>query len=127
KLMVQVEGARSAWTKDQGAAPVNKTGNGLYFVKWNQSTVVYNAIKANATYSFSFMSIGAGYERIDPEYRTLGAYYFNNDLENITLNASTALFKKKVTISANGGLQRDDLEKTKASSMKRTVGSVNVG
>jgi hypothetical protein len=127
KLMVQVEGARSAWTKDQGAAAVNKTGNGLYFIKWNESTVVYNAFKANATYNFSFMSLGLGYERIDPEYRTLGAYYFNNDLENITLNFSTSLLKKKVNISGNGGLQHDDLAKTKASSMKRTVGSINVG
>jgi hypothetical protein len=127
KLMVQVEGARSAWTKDQDAPSSNETGKALYFIKKNQSTVVYNAIKLNATYNFSFMSLGAGYERIDPEYRTLGAYYFNNDLENVTMNFSTALFKKKVSISANGGLQHDDLEKTKASSMKRTVGSVNVG
>jgi hypothetical protein len=43
------------------------------------------------------------------------------------MNFSTALFKKKVSISANGGLQHDDLEKTKASSMKRTVGAVNIG
>ncbi|MDB5273134.1 MAG: hypothetical protein JWO58_1501 [Chitinophagaceae bacterium] len=127
KLTLQYEAATSIWTQNQGAQAVEKVGYKLYPLKWNQSTVVYHAYKVNATYAFSFMNLGAGYERIDPEYRTLGAYYFNNDLENVTLNFSTALFKKKVNISGNGGLQHDDLNHTKASSMKRKVGSLNIG
>lgn len=130
KLVIQAEGARSAWTRDVTSESISKRGSllsNLYFIPWKQSTVVYNAFKANATYDFSFMTIGAGYERVDPEYQTLGAYFFNNDLENITLNFSASFFKKKVSLSANGGLQRDDLENTKASAMKRKVGSATLG
>ncbi len=130
KLVLQMEGARSAWTSDLSAESVKKNegiSSSVYFIPWKSSTVVYNAVKANLSYDFTFMTLGAGYERIDPQYRTLGAYYFNNDLENVTLNAGTSLLKKKITLSANGGVQRDDLDNKKASKMKRIVGSVNLG
>lgn len=131
KLSVSIDYGRSAWTRDVTAQDAPKQSNGplssLFYINYNQSTVVYSAIKLNATYTFKLFALGAGYERIDPEYRTLGAYYFNNDLENITMNASTALLKNKITVSANGGFQHDDLKKMKSSSMKRIVGSANVG
>lgn len=130
KLSVLADYGRSAWTRDITAQEAPKQSNGLlapiFYLQWNQSTVVYSAIKLNATYTFKLFSLGAGYERIDPEYRTLGAYYFNNDLENITMNAATSLLKNKISISANGGFQHDDLKKMKSSSMKRVVGSANV-
>jgi len=130
KFSLMADYGRSALTQDLLAQPISKTSDVAYspvfYVHWNQSTVVYNAIKLNANYKFKKLSVGAGYERVDPGYRTLGAYYFNNDLENVTLNTSLALLKGKVSIAANGGLQRDDLSNTKASSMKRTVGSVSV-
>jgi hypothetical protein len=123
--------ARSEWTKDITAQQLPEQSNSpfaaLFYIKGNQSTVTYNAMKFNGTYTFKLFSLGAGYERIDPEYRTLGAYYFNNDLENVTVNAATALLKDKIKLSGNIGLQHDDLNKTKSSSMKRTVGSVSLG
>jgi len=131
KFAVIGELARSEWTKDLNAQELPSQSNSpfasLFYIKGNQSTVSYNAIKFNGTYTFKLFSLGAGYERIDPEYRTLGAYYFNNDLENITVNAATSMLKDKVKVSGNIGLQRDDLNKMKSSSMKRTVGSVSLG
>jgi hypothetical protein len=131
KFSLGIDYGRSAWTKDITAQDAPKQSksplSSLFYLNWNQSTVVYSAIKLNGTYKFKLFSLGAGYERIDPEYRTLGAYYFNNDLENITANASTALLQNKITISANAGLQRDDLNNAKSSKMKRIVGSANVG
>ncbi|MEL7003844.1 MAG: hypothetical protein AAFN93_14085, partial [Bacteroidota bacterium] len=68
-----------------------------------------------------------GYERIDPGYRTLGAYFFNNDLVNYTVNAATSIFSGKVSLAGNIGLQRDNLDDMKVSTLERTVGSVNIG
>ncbi len=131
KFAVTGDLARSEWTKDITAQELPEKSNSpfasLFYIKGNQSTVTYNAMKFNGTYTFKLFSLGAGYERIDPEYRTLGAYYFSNDLENITVNAATAILKDKIKISGNIGLQHDDLNKTKSSSMKRTVGSVSLG
>jgi hypothetical protein len=71
-------------------------------------------------------SIGVAYERIDPQYRTLGAYYFNNDLESITANGSVSLWQGKMNVAVSAGTQRDNLDKSKVSTMRRMVGSVNV-
>ena len=51
----------------------------------------------------------------------------NNDLENITVNASQTIFDNKVTIAVNAGLQRDDLDNIKSSQLKRIVSAVNLG
>jgi hypothetical protein len=91
------------------------------------STEKFNAIKAGLKYTQTFYSAGVAYERIDPGYRTHGAYYFNNDLENIATNITTSLFKKKLNLGANVGIQRDDLDDKKMSNMLRVVNSFNIG
>ena len=87
----------------------------------------YHALKADLSYSFLGNTLGVGYERIDPGYATLGAYYFNNDYENLTLNYSRSFFDSKLSLALSGGLQRDDLVGQKQEYNKRFVGSAQVG
>jgi hypothetical protein len=91
-----------------------------------ESTAVYHALNMNVSYQLFKNVIGISYERIDPGYQTLGAYYFTNDVENVTLNYARPLFGDKVTLAASAGVQRDDLDNSKDSDTKRLVGSVNV-
>ena len=83
----------------------------------------YHALKADVSYSFVGNTLGVGYERIDPGYATLGAYYFNNDYENLTLNYSRSFFDSKLSLALSGGVQRDDLMGQKQEHNKRFVGS----
>ncbi|MGM0582254.1 MAG: hypothetical protein ACQETL_16365 [Bacteroidota bacterium] len=100
------------------------SSNGLF--RHRMSTSYYHAFKSNLNYGGKGYTIGIGYERVDPEYKTHGAYYFNSDLENITVNGATQLFDNKVSISSNFGLQRDNLEGQKVNQMTRWVGAVNL-
>lgn len=86
----------------------------------------YHAFKADLAYSFLGNTIGIGYERISPDYETLGAYYFNNDYENATLNYSRKFFKDRLSLALSGGVQRDDLAGQKQERNKRFVGSANI-
>ena len=86
----------------------------------------YHAFKADLAYSFLGNTIGIGYERISPDYETLGAYYFNNDYENFTINYSRNFFENKMSIALSGGVQRDDLSGQKQEKNKRFVGSANI-
>ncbi len=90
------------------------------------STNKYKAVKSGLNYVIGSSMIGMGYERIDPGYQTLGAYYFNNDLENITANFAQSLFKGKVNLSGNAGIQRDDVDKQKAGRSSRNVMAFNL-
>lgn len=87
----------------------------------------YHALKADVSYSFLGNTLGVGYERIDPGYATLGAYYFNNDYENLALNYSRSFFDSKLSLALSGGVQRDDLMGQKQEHNKRFVGSAQVG
>lgn len=125
-LRLKGEYASTAITQDLRA---NETDNsqgiaGLFFNN-RGSTEYYKAFKTELEYSFQKYRFGVGYERIDPGYQTLGAYFFNNDFENITLNGSTSIFRNKVSLSFNVGYQRDDLANQKETKTNRTVGSVN--
>lgn len=123
KLSFQVEYGTSFITRDIRSEVLS---NNLLYTK-RTSTERFNAVKAGLKYAHTFYSAGVTYERIDPGYRTHGSYYFNNDLENIATNLTASLFKKKLTLGANIGVQRDDLDKTKMSTMLRVVNSYNIG
>lgn len=86
----------------------------------------YHAFKGDLTYSLLGNTIGVGYERISPDYETLGAYYFNNDYENVTINYSRNFFKDRLSLALSGGVQRDDLSNQKQERNKRFVGSANI-
>ncbi len=123
KLNFQIDYGSSFITRDIRSDTISEN---ILFTK-RTSTEKYNAIRAGLKYSQTFYSFGVSYERIDPGYRTHGAYYFNNDLENIATNITASLLKKKLTLGANIGLQRDDLDNKKMSNMLRVVNSYNVG
>ena len=97
-----------------------------WFMPSRASTINRNAFKSNLTYRQNRYSLGVGYERVDPEYKTLGAYYFTNNMENMTLNFSVNFFENKVSIGGNIGLQKDNLDNSKMNNTKRFVGAGNV-
>ena len=124
----QAERALSSWTRDtrdSSSKSEKSLAENVYFVPFKQSTNFYKAIKSSLNVNMKIFQWGFAFEYVDPEYRTLGAYYFNNDFQNVTFNASTKLLKDKVSLSGSIGKQRDDLKNVKMSSMKRTVGNAN--
>jgi len=97
-----------------------------WFLPINETTVNHGALKANISYNRPIFSVGMGYERVDPDYRTFGTYYFTNNLENITVNGSLGLFKNSVSLSGNAGIQKEAPESSGITSNSRFVGSANL-
>ncbi|WP_164914082.1 porin family protein [Aquimarina sediminis] len=124
---LQAEYAATAITKDTRAEETENTEIAPIATLFNNraSTEYYNAVKTRLGYAIGRVNLGVGYERIDPGYETLGAYYFNNDFENITFDASNTFFRDRLTLALNIGYQRDDLDNLKANNTNRTVGSLN--
>ncbi len=123
---INAEYSSSAITQDLRAeeSGISQGLAGLFFNS-RSSTEFYKAFNAGFDYKIDKSTVGITYERIDPGYETLGAYFFNSDFENITLDFGTSLFKDKLSLSFNVGYQRDDLDDQKEQATNRTVGSVN--
>lgn len=92
----------------------------------NPSTTLYKAAKIQSDWALGKNTLSVTWERIDPNYRTLGAYYFNNNLENITLGGQAQLLRGKWRIQGSIGKQRDNLDGTALSQMRRTVGNAAI-
>lgn len=126
-ISLKLEYASSQITEDNRT---NIEGNtffkdNIYFNK-NNSTKNTNAINSNLDFQINKMSIGVGYERVEPEFRTHGAYFYNNDFENVTLNFASPFLKEKLNFSSSFGFERDNVGKTKTSTSNRLIGQANL-
>ncbi|GET46537.1 TonB-dependent receptor [Capnocytophaga felis] len=92
----------------------------------NETPKNYAAYNTGINFLIGKTSVGLRYESVAPDYKTLGAYYFVNDMENITLNGSMHLFQGNVMISGSIGKQRDNLNGQKIKQSNQWVGSMNV-
>lgn len=131
RINLQAEFASSAYTKDIRTEQLDEKAPGIYtltdgLLENRLSTNYYNAIKSNANYTGKGYSIGLGYERVQPGYKTMGAYYFNNDFENITINTAFQLAKGRINFSSNIGRQKNNLDNSKMSTTKRWVSAFNL-
>jgi hypothetical protein len=131
KLTLEAEGALSFYTFDQGAPAV--TDSSLEnFIKWgssvgsmNSSSELYNAMQVAMKYKTRLWSLKLQYRYVAPGYKSMGAYFLNNDLENLTIAPSFNLSMGRYRFSGSLGLQRDDLHKQKRAKAKRVIGSAN--
>ncbi|MEZ4922157.1 MAG: hypothetical protein R2780_03210 [Crocinitomicaceae bacterium] len=127
-LNVQAEYAFSALTQNtlditELAADQSRFLHKL--IHGNTTTSYFNAVNASVNYTLKFMNLAVKFEHVDPGYKTLGGYYFNNDLQNYTFAPSFSLFKKKLNLALNTGFQRNNLSSNEASTTNRWIGSVN--
>lgn len=122
----------SGYTRDMNASPFsdsldNSFGSRL-MDKFNVNTSS-NAAFAGTTglqYRAKLYSVGVKYRYVQPGFRTLGTDYLLSDLEMITLNASTQLFKNKVGLSGSYGIQNNDLSNRRFAKTGRRIGSASV-
>lgn len=124
KFSVNLEVATSALTADTRIARNN--GLARDFFAHNTKAAYYNACRGQLSYSHQTYTLGLGYERVDPEYRTHGAYYFNNDFENITFDFSAQLWQGKLSVSGSAGSQRNNLNDQRLGTLRRASGAVNI-
>jgi hypothetical protein len=81
--------------------------------------------KTNLSYSGNGYGLTFGIEHVDPEYITLGGYYFNNDLQKYTIGGLTSLLNGRVNVNAQLGLEQNNLQNTETNTTSRWVGALN--
>ncbi len=87
--------------------------------RWN---FAYNAeIKVKT----KFGQIFAGYERIDPGFKTFGSLFFQDDLQQVFGGVSAKLFKNVLMINGRLGLKNNNLKGDQANNYNRIIGSLS--
>lgn len=128
-LVLDAESALSFLTRDQYASKIEginmpRIENMANLLAINISSQYSTAIRAGLKYSRDAFSAGIEYRRIDPNYTSFGAYYFNTDIENFTFNTRFRLFQNKLSIRGNVGIQNDNVQEQKTTRSNRFISMV---
>ena len=130
RFRFESEGAASVLTRDIRSAPSDTTdipaiANDIQTIR--NSTTLTLAAKLGLRYTSNNFSTLLGYERIEPDYESLGAYYFTTDVERYTLEPAFNLMEGRFRFSGSIGLERDNLLETKLARTDRVIGSALLG
>ena len=128
-LSAELEYARSALTRDTEAAPLPEASPAQTMLGLHDANVTTSgagAFKGAIRFAPALATFGLTYERIDPEYRTHGTLYLQDDTENVTASVAVPLLARRLQVSVDGGVQRNDLRGRRASRLRRLIGSAQV-
>lgn len=131
-------GKRITWQFDVGASAMNEDlraremiGNDVpssvrsVFSPRLGARLLY-AGSTSLTYAYRRLTLRAEVKQVDPDFRTLGAYYQAADVRSITVAPSLRLWKNKLRISGSYGHQQDNLDKRKLATSVRQIGSAGI-
>lgn len=131
QLSLQSEMAVSAYTRDQNADSISLDAPRLqklintFFIP-RMSSQLSTAIESHLNYRGKWAGLKLSYRRIDPDFKSMGAYYFQNDVEQYTLSPQVQLFKRKVQINGSFGIQHNNLNAVKTHTTNRIIGSAHL-
>lgn len=92
----------------------------------NASTQLLMAAQTSIGYSASSYDVRFKYRRVDPDYKSMGAYYFETDVQNYTVEGMLRLMKGQLQLGGSFGLQNDNILHDKAVRSNRKIGAANI-
>lgn len=92
----------------------------------NNSTYFALAGETSLNWQDKNYSLKLQYRRVEPDYQSMGAYYFQQDVEQYTFAPSFIFNQGKMVVSGSIGTQKDNLKKLKVFTADRLIGSANV-
>jgi hypothetical protein len=66
------------------------------------------------------------YRRIEPDYRSMGAFFFQRDVEQYTVNSNVSMARQKVRLNGTIGWQRNNLLENRLATTRRLIGSASL-
>jgi hypothetical protein len=140
KLRLEIDAAGSAYTHDLRtdkitATQVQAADKELHaqylqhtkdvFVP-RASTQAYSAVQASLVRKGKYTDLKMRYKRIEPGYKSMGAYYFQTDLESFLIAPTLKMFKNRLSFQTSIGYQHDNLLNQKKTQTDRVIGSANL-
>lgn len=128
KFQLYAEYARSALMDDVNADPIDDTSNPFpsFLFDARARSTYSTAFDGGLDYNGSSFGLGLQYTRVEPDYTTFGAYFFNSDIENYLGRGHVNLLENRLNVFGSLGLQRDNLNGQKQTTINRVIGSANV-
>lgn len=133
-MLLETDLSYSIYTGDKTAAFDLDSSTGIVkaqkiagdLITLNSTTQHFGALQTALRYNQKKFGLRLSYSRIAPGYKSMGAYFINNDLENITFGPTFSAFNNKLRFSGSIGLQHDNLKDQKMATSKKVIGMANL-
>lgn len=128
KIFWESDLAGSLYTRDQNYPYINAASDVLpdflhsLFAPRHSSQLLF-AGNTQLGYGAKNWQTSLRYRRISRDFKTMGAYYFQTDVEEYSGQLSLHLFKRKVMLRGSLGFQRDNLSGDRQQTTNRIIGS----
>jgi len=131
KFFVDAEVARSVFTRDIRSEERDSLNDFFvntfsFLIKEREGTRANTALRAAVGYTSNPFDLKLKYERVEPDFKSMGAYYFLTDLRKITVEPTFRFWKKKLVIGGSYGNQIDNLNNEKTARTERKIGSAMI-
>ena len=130
-LRLSIEAAASDYSRDLRSPVIESQENShLEAFKGVQetrtSTQFYTAVKAGLAWTSPRFGLAGTYNRVDPDYQSMGAYYMANDLQSFALAPRFVLFDGIMRVNATLTYRHDNLQNKKRATTRRFMPVVAV-
>ncbi len=127
---LHIEYAQSSYTNDT-RTEIDTDHEGLFSVvsflnDSKSSTEVSTALDAELDFSYKSIGTRFRFERVSPNFRSMGAYFFLSDVQKITIEPRLAFWQNKITINTSLGFQKNNLSNQKSLQTDRSIGAVRI-
>lgn len=121
RFRLRVEYALSALSPNRLDAPAERSPYPRFLFTERNTTEVHSAVNASLGYEGEAFTTGVQLKRVDPNYRTFGAYFFNNDIVDLVGNLAFGLWEGRINTQLSAGVQSNNLGLLKPSTTQRFI------
>ncbi|MCB0605419.1 MAG: outer membrane beta-barrel family protein [Saprospiraceae bacterium] len=120
-VRIKLEYTNSAVSPNAQDANATKKSLTNFILPTKNTTYYSNALEGSLAYEGKKMNAGVSINRVDADFKTLGTYFFNRDIMDIQAFTSFGLIDGKLNTSLKGGIQTNNLDKSKPTTTKRVI------
>ncbi len=130
RLSWEVDAATSSWTRDTRAPvadmdpAVTTTLGGLFTQR--TSTAALLAFDTGLSLKQPRARYKLNYRRVDPDYQSMGAYFFQSDVQQVTATAVSGFLKNKLNMNLTAGWQQNNVKRQRSSTARRIIGNAGL-
>ena len=121
KIRIKLDYTRSGVSPNVQDAVSNDKSMTNFLLKQRNSTYYGNAIEGSIGLEGKKINTGILFNRVDNDFRTFGAYFFNRDIMDIQGFANFGLLENKLNSAVKIGIQSNNLDGSKSATTRRLI------
>ncbi len=131
RFYFEFDAALSAYSRDTRVGEPDNIDLGVanlmsVFLPLRKSNQYLFAIKSKLEYRHKQITAGLDYDRIEPDFQSMGAWYIRNDIERASLYTRFSVYKRKVNAFLRFGIQRNNLLNNRSANSFQNILNVTV-